>query len=88
MPASNWLGWFGVSLVIVWGYEALGGGLRAHHAWAPRVYLLNCLFPLLLCLLYGLYAAVLIGAVATLLPLLAVHAAGEETGSPPPAGAS
>ncbi|ARA92402.1 hypothetical protein AWN76_003945 [Rhodothermaceae bacterium RA] len=73
MPFSNWIGWFGVSLLIAWGYEVLGGGLHRPHGWAPLVYGLNALFPLLLCLLYGLYAAFFIGLMATALPLLAVY---------------
>lgn len=77
MPASNWAGWFVVTLVIVWGYEVIGGGLRATSRWAPRVYLANCLFPLGLSLLYGLYGAVLIGALATAVPLLAVRGRSE-----------
>lgn len=72
MPASNWAGWFVVSLVIMWGFEVIGGGLPASDRWALRLYLLNCLFPLGLSLLYGLYPAVVIGLVATALPLLAV----------------
>lgn len=73
MPASNWLGWFVVSAVIAWGYEVVGGGLRRPHPWAPRIYFLNCFFPLALCLLYGLYTAFLIGALATAVPLLAIR---------------
>jgi putative membrane protein len=69
MPASNWAGWLGVSLVIVAGYEFIGGGLRASHRWAPGVYVLNCVFPLSISLLYGLYAAFAIGAAATALPV-------------------
>ncbi len=70
MPWTNWVGWFVVSLVIAAGYEYLFGGLRRPDSWAPAVYLLNCLFPLLMCLLYGLYGAVLFGALATALPFV------------------
>jgi putative membrane protein len=73
MPALNWLGWFVVSGVIVWGFEVIGGGLPVPHPQAPLVYLLNGLFPLLLCLVYDLYAAFFIGSLATALPLLAVR---------------
>lgn len=73
MPLSNWIGWFGVSLVIMSGYEFIGGGLPASNRWAPVIYLLNGLFPLLLSLLYGLYGAFVIGAVALSLPLLAIR---------------
>ena len=72
MPASNWAGWLGVSLVIVLGYEFLGGGLRASNRWAPWVYVLNCAFPLSISLLYGLFVAFFIGLAATALPLLAL----------------
>ena len=72
MPASNWAGWLGVTLVIVLGYEFLGGGLKASNRWAPWVYGLNCAFPLSISLLYGLWGAFLIGAAATALPLLAL----------------
>jgi carotene biosynthesis associated membrane protein len=74
MPFSNWIGWLLVSLIIVWGYEALGGGLRKHSKWAPTVYLLNCLFPLGMCAIYGMWPAVVIGAIATAIPLLAAYA--------------
>lgn len=79
MPASNWFGWLVVSLVIVWGYEAMGGGLRATSRWAPLLYALNCLFPLLICALYDLWAALLFGTIALALPLLAVAGAGRLT---------
>jgi carotene biosynthesis associated membrane protein len=74
MPASNWAGWLVVSVVIVWGYEAIGGGLRTGSRWAPLLYVLNCLFPLMISLLSGLYAAFVIGLIATALPVLAVYA--------------
>ena len=74
MPLSNWIGWFGVTLVILAGYEYVGGGLRAHSSWAPTLYLLNCFFPLAICALQGMYWPVAIGAVATAAPLLLVRA--------------
>lgn len=74
MPFSNWLGWFGVSLIIGMGYEFIGGGLPETSRWAPLVWALNCIFPLVLCLMYGLYAAFLAGILATALPLLALRA--------------
>lgn len=73
MPLTNWLGWFGVSLLITAGYGYLGGGLPASHPWAPWIYLLNALFPLTLCLLYGLLGAFVAGGAAALLPLYLVH---------------
>lgn len=68
MPLSNWAGWFGVSLVIMIGYEYIGGGLPASDHRAPLVYGLNCLFPILLCLLYGLYIAFIAGLAAAAIP--------------------
>ncbi|MEM1125388.1 MAG: bisanhydrobacterioruberin hydratase CruF [Bacteroidota bacterium] len=70
MPFSNWVGWFVVSLVIIGGYEWLGGGLSATSPWAPMMYLLNGLFPFMLCLVYGFYPAFFFGALATLVPLV------------------
>lgn len=76
MPLSNWAGWLGVSLVIAWGYEAIGGGLRATSPWAPLLYFLNGLFPVLVSLLHGLPVAAVLGFAATLMPLFAVAARG------------
>lgn len=81
MPLSNWLGWFGVSLIIVAGYEWVGKGLPSLSRWAPRVYLLNGAFPLVLCLLYGLYGAVVAGIAALALPFL-LHRLNTPTPSP------
>lgn len=72
MPISNWIGWFGVSAIIMLGYEYLGGGLHRYHAWAPAVYLLNCLFPLLILAMQGMSIAVFIGGVATAIPFLVI----------------
>jgi putative membrane protein len=69
MPLSNWLGWFAVALVIEAGYELIGGGLAESSRHAPVVYFLNCLFPLLLCLMYGLFVPFLVGAAVTAVPL-------------------
>lgn len=73
MPISNWLGWLGVSYVIMLGYEYLGGGLDTRHAWAPMVYLLNCLFPLLILVMQGMTVAVVMGAVATAIPFVVLR---------------
>jgi len=70
MPLVNWFGWFVVSLVILVGYEVLRGAREIKSAWAPWVYLLNCLFPLTICLLHDLYWAVPIGLLATAIPFL------------------
>lgn len=72
MPLSNWAGWFVVSLIIITGYELVGGGLRRVNSWAPTVYALNGLFPLAISMLSGLYLAVLIGTAAMAVPLLLV----------------
>jgi len=77
MPASNWAGWLIVSAVIAWGYEVIGGGLRATSRHAPLLYALNGLFPVVIALLYGLAFGAVVGALALALPLLAVAARGE-----------
>jgi len=75
MPALNWVGWYAVSIVIVWGYEVLG---KFELVDPPRhtvtAWLVNGAFPVGICIVSGLYAAALIGAVALLLPLLALEA--------------
>jgi putative membrane protein len=74
MPLSNWAGWFGVSLIIMIGYEWLGGGLSRTDRRAPIVYGVNCLFPILLCLLYGLYVAFVAGLLAAAVPYAFLYA--------------
>lgn len=74
MPLSNWAGWFGVSLIIMIGYEWLCGGLPATDRRAPLVYGVNCLFPILLCLLYGLYLGFVAGLLAAAVPYLFLYA--------------
>lgn len=70
MPLSNWAGWATVSVIILIGYEYLGGNRPIANNWAPWIYGLNCVFPLSICLLRGVYLAALIGALATALPFL------------------
>jgi putative membrane protein len=70
MPLSNWGGWSAVTLVILVGYEFLRGNAPINHAWAPWVYLLNCIFPLAICLLRDVYLAGLIGGLAAAIPFL------------------
>jgi carotene biosynthesis associated membrane protein len=77
MPASNWAGWLVVSAVIAWGYEVIGGGLRATSRHAPLLYALNGLFPVLIALLYGLTFGAVVGLIALAMPLLALAARGE-----------
>ena len=72
MPLSNWFGWAIVTFIILIGYEFIGGGLSKSHDWAPWVYVLNCIFPLSISLLYGYYGATAFGVLATALPLLAL----------------
>ncbi len=73
MPLSNWVGWFVVSYIIMWGYEVLGGGLDHIHSYAPVVYLLNCLFPLLILAVQGLIIPLFVGIIATAIPFVTVH---------------
>jgi putative membrane protein len=71
MPLSNWGGWLVTSLVIVGGYH-YWGGLRTAPAWAPTLYALNVLFPVLICLLYGIPLAGVIGLAALVFVFLVV----------------
>jgi len=70
MPFSNWCGWFGVTLIIMLGYEWMRGDREIQNDWAPWVYALNCLFPLAISLLRDLYLAALIGTVTSALPFV------------------
>ncbi len=73
MPWSNWIGWFVTSALIGVGFEALGGLGEKPDAfemrWSPILYSLHLLFPISVCLLYGLPLAGLIGFVALCIPL-------------------
>ena len=75
MPWTNWTGWFGVTLLILCSYEFIAGGLPTESRWAPLVYLLNCLFPIVLCAMYGLFVPALVGVLATAVPLAAAYRA-------------
>ncbi len=73
MPALNWVGWYGTSLVLIWGYEILGGGPpRASSRWPLWIWVVNGVLPVGICALAGLGAAVLAGSVALAIPLLAL----------------
>ena len=73
MPALNWVGWYGTSLVLVWGYEILGGGPpRTSSRWPMWIWIANGALSVGICALAGLGAAVLAGAVALAIPLLAL----------------
>ena len=70
MPFSNWCGWFGVTLIIMLGYEWMRDDREMQSDWAPLVYGLNCFFPMAISLLQDLYLAALIGTLATAVPFL------------------
>jgi carotene biosynthesis associated membrane protein len=85
MPAINWLGWFGTSIVIMWGYEFLGGFRPPRPTpRAVTVWIVNSAFPLGICAVAQMWGAVFIGALALGIPLLALAAA---THHAAPAGA-
>ncbi len=77
MPLTNWVGWTLVTLVIMSGYEFIGGGFRTSSPWAPFVYFLNGAFPLLVVLIMGLEGAFIAGAFAIAIPLVIVRYAGK-----------
>jgi putative membrane protein len=70
MPLSNWIGWAVVTVIILIGYEFIGGGLASDELndWSAWVYLLNCLFPLSISILQGFYLPALFGLLATVFP--------------------
>jgi len=70
MPFSNWCGWFGVTLIILLGYEWMRGDREIQNDWAPWVYALNCFFPLAISLLRDLYLAAFIGTLTSVVPFL------------------
>lgn len=78
MPLSNWVGWFVVSLIIIAGFEYIGGGLPELSEWAPWMYILNCGFPLGLCLLNGLYGPFFFGVLATAAPFVIIRYVGKQ----------
>ncbi len=73
MPWVNWIGWFVTSVLIGTGYELLGGLDSTpdpfEKRWSPILYTLHILFPVSVCLLYGLPLAGLIGLGALAVPL-------------------
>lgn len=77
MPWVNWYGWFVTSVLIALAFEGLGGMRPAPDAlterWAGPVYAANVLFPVAICLLYGLPAAGLIGLATLAVALGAVR---------------
>lgn len=77
MPWVNWYGWFVTSVLIALAFEILGGMKAAPDIlttrWAPSVFALNVLFPIAVCLLYGLPWAGVIGAVVLAIVLALVR---------------
>lgn len=77
MPWVNWIGWAVTSVAIALAFEALGGlkpaATSLTRRWAPVAYSLNVLFPVSICLLYGLPAAGVIGLAALGAVLAAVR---------------
>src|SRR5690606_40680217 len=85
MPLANWAGWFLTSAVIVWGYDRLLGGLRAAAPGATALYAANVLFPVCICLAYGVAWAGVVGLAALAVPLalLRLRRAEEPRGAAP-----
>jgi putative membrane protein len=72
MPAINWIGWFVTSLVIVWGFEDLVGlRFREPTPWTARIWVVNGLLPVGICVITGLGTAALAGGLALLIPVMA-----------------
>jgi putative membrane protein len=70
MPLENWAGWFLTSAVIVWGYEKRLGGLRAEAGGATALWAANVLFPVFICLAYGVAWAGAVGLAALAVPFV------------------
>ncbi len=73
MPLSNWGGWFLTSVVILGVYSMITRGVRVEHRLAPLFFFLNCFFPFMLSLQYGLYGATVAGVLTTAIILGLVH---------------
>ena len=77
MPGVNWYGWFVTSVLVALAFEMLGGMKAAPDALTERgaepVFALNVLFPISICLLYGLPLAGVIGAIVLAISLVAVR---------------
>lgn len=72
MPLSNWLGWFAVAAAIATAFEFLAGGPVKAHPAALLFYAVNCAFPFLISLVFGLEGAFAIGALTTAAVWIAV----------------
>jgi putative membrane protein len=84
MPLSNWAGWFVTSLAILGVFWLLTRGVRVEHRLAPLFFFLNCFFPFILSLQYGLYGATLAGVITTA-AILALVRWTSARGAPSPA---
>ena len=70
MPLVNWVGWLLTSALIVGGYATFLGGLGGRARRAPMLYAANVLFPVFICLAYGVPWAGLAGLAALAVPFL------------------
>ena len=77
MPWVNWYGWFVTSLMIALAFEILGGMRPSPSVfvqkWAPWAFVANVVFPIAVCLLYGLVPAGIIAAVVLALTMLVIQ---------------
>ena len=78
MPLVNWLGWLVTSVVIMWGYDRLLGGLDHAARWAPLLYAVNVLFPVFICFAYGAALAGFLGLLALALVFVVVRHRGSQ----------
>jgi carotene biosynthesis associated membrane protein len=76
MPLINWFGWMVTSLVIMAGFHTFLGGLNHEAPWAPLLWGLNALFPILISLLYDLPLAAAIGLIALAIPMVLLRQRG------------
>ncbi len=87
MPLINWFGWSVTALVITAGFERLlGGRVVEAGPWTARLWLINGLFAVGICLQAGLVLATLMGLAAVALPLVVLRSRGPAPARP--AGAS
>lgn len=73
MPFVNWVGWMATSLVIVAGYATFLGGLHHEAKWASALYAANVLFPVFICLAYGVPWAGIAGLAALAVPFILIR---------------
>jgi putative membrane protein len=83
MPLENWAGWLLTSAVIVWGYHKLLGGLRGEAGAAPALWATNVLFPVFICLAYGVAWAGAVGLVALAVPFVVLRLRRAKPGGAP-----